>query len=63
LQYLNYSPKPQKTKAMKWLNKNNALYERWLSETPTDHMTNYEAIIATIAAVVFFLFLGWAATL
>ena len=46
-----------------WLNKNNALYERWLSDTPTDHMTNYEAIIATIASIAFFLFLGWAATL
>ena len=46
-----------------WLNKNNALYERFMSETETDHMTNYEAIIATIASIAFFIFLGWAATL
>jgi hypothetical protein len=46
-----------------WLNKNNALYERFMSETETDHMTNREAIIGTIAAIAFFIFLGWAATL
>ncbi len=48
---------------MNWLNKNNALYGRYLSETETDHMTNGEAIIAAIASVAFFVFIGWAATL
>lgn len=46
-----------------WMNKSNALYERYLSEDSSDRMTNLQVLAAAVMAIVCGTILGIAATL
>lgn len=53
----------QDTDMKQWMNKSNALYQRYLSEDSSDRMTNLQVLAAAVMAIVCGTILGIAATL